>query len=112
MSEYNSIAFNYEDQGDFVTAAYFYKKVIQLAKSCNVQSEDIQNKQYELVALLGLGKCHDQAKMREKAIEILEGAFDNASTLEQKELRTDMVKLIGKQLIEIYIEKAEELVKF
>lgn len=28
MSEYNSIAFNYEDQGDFVTASYFYKKVI------------------------------------------------------------------------------------
>ena len=38
MSEYNSIAFNYEDQSDFVTASYFYKKVIELAVSCNVQS--------------------------------------------------------------------------
>lgn len=28
LSEYNSMAFNYEDQGDFVTASYFYKKVI------------------------------------------------------------------------------------
>lgn len=49
---------------------------------------DSQNKQYELVALLGLGKCHDHVKMREKAIEILEEAFDTASTLEQKEQRT------------------------
>lgn len=37
--------------------------------------------------------------MREKAIELLEEAFDSASTLEQKELRQDMVKLIGKELI-------------
>jgi hypothetical protein len=38
MSEYNSIAFNYEDQGDFVTASYFYQKVIDLASSCKVLS--------------------------------------------------------------------------
>ncbi len=36
MNEYNSIAFNCEDQGDFVTAAYFYQKVIELAVSCKV----------------------------------------------------------------------------
>ena len=36
MNEYNSIAFNYEDQGDFVTASYFYQKVIDLASSCKV----------------------------------------------------------------------------
>jgi hypothetical protein len=36
MNEYNSIAFNYEDQGDFVTASYFYQKVIDLAASCKV----------------------------------------------------------------------------
>jgi hypothetical protein len=36
MNEYNSIAFNYEDQGEFVTAAYFYRKVIELAGSCKV----------------------------------------------------------------------------
>jgi hypothetical protein len=65
-----------------------------------------------LAALLGLGKCHEQGKKREKAIEILEDAFDNASTLEEKELRLEMVKLIGKELIEIYIDQAEELVKF
>ena len=28
MNEYNSMAFNYEDQGDYVTASYFYYKVI------------------------------------------------------------------------------------
>lgn len=33
--------------------------------------QTMQNKQYELVALLGLGKCHDQGKKQEKAIEIL-----------------------------------------
>lgn len=53
MNEYNSIAFNYEDQGDFATAAYFYQRVVELAISC-------KNKQYELIALLGLGKCYDQ----------------------------------------------------
>jgi hypothetical protein len=37
----------------------------------------------------------------------LEDAFDNGSTLDNKEQRTEMVKLIGKELIEIYIEKAE-----
>ena len=66
----------------------------------------IQNKQYELIALLGLGKCHDHVKMREKAIDILEEGFDTARTLEHKEQRVEMVKLIGKELIEIYIEKA------
>lgn len=70
-----------------------------------------QNKQYQLVALLGLGKCHDQSKMRYKAIQILEEAFDTASTLEEKQLRVQMVKLIGKELIEIYIDQAEEQVK-
>ena len=59
----------------------------------------IQNKQYELVALLGLGKCHDQCKMRFKAIEILEEAFDTAIVLEDKELKVEMVRLIGKELI-------------
>lgn len=48
------------------------------------------------MGLLGLGKCHDQGKKKEKAIEILEDGFDNASTLEDKELRMEMVKLIGK----------------
>jgi len=37
--------------------------------------------------LLGLGKCHDQFKKRNEAIEILEDAFDNASTLDGKEQR-------------------------
>ena len=37
MNEYNSIAFNYEDQGDFVTASYFYQKVVELANSCKVR---------------------------------------------------------------------------
>ena len=66
-----------------------------------------QNKQYELIALLGFGKCHDHGKKRDQAIEILEDAFDSASTLDNKEQRTEMVRLIGKELIEIYIEKAE-----
>lgn len=74
LAEYNSMAFNYEDQGDFVTASYFYKKVIELAVSA-------KNRQYELLGLLGLGKCHEQAKMREKAIELLEDGFDSACTL-------------------------------
>lgn len=36
MNEYNSMAFNYEDQGDYVTACYFYNKVIDIAASCKV----------------------------------------------------------------------------
>ena len=36
MNEYNSIAFGYEDQGDFTTAAYFYQKVIELSVSSKV----------------------------------------------------------------------------
>jgi hypothetical protein len=67
----------------------------------------MQNKQFEMVAVLGLGKCHDQCKKRDKAIDILEEAFDDASTLHDKDQRTEMVKLIGKELIEIHIEKAE-----
>lgn len=30
------MAFNYEEQGDFVTACYFYNKVIDIASSCKV----------------------------------------------------------------------------
>lgn len=58
MNEYNSIAFNYEDQGEFDTAAYFYKRVIDLAIGC-------KNKQYELIAMLGLGKCYDQSNKKD-----------------------------------------------
>ena len=36
MNEYNSMAFNYEDQGNYITACYFYRKVIDIALSCNV----------------------------------------------------------------------------
>lgn len=100
MNEYNSIAFNYEDQGDFSTAAYFYQRVVELAISC-------KHKQYELIALLGLGKCYDQTSKKNEAIELLEDAFDMACVLEDKGKRMEMTKLIGKELIEIYIKKAE-----
>ena len=30
------MAFNYEDQGDYITACYFYNKVIDIASSCKV----------------------------------------------------------------------------
>lgn len=43
---------------------------------------------------------------------MLEEGFDSACTLEQKELRQEMIKLIGKELIEIYIDKAQEMAKF
>ena len=36
MNEFHSIAYNYEDQGDYVTASYFYQKVIDLALSSKV----------------------------------------------------------------------------
>ena len=36
MNEYNSMAFNYEDQGNYVTACYFYRKVIDIAIACKV----------------------------------------------------------------------------
>lgn len=80
MNEYNSIAFNYEDQGDFGTAAYFYQRVVELAVSC-------KNKQYELVALLGLGKCYDQSGKKDEAIELLEDALDMGCVLEDKNKR-------------------------
>lgn len=68
------MAFNYEDQGDYVTACYFYNKVIDIASSC-------KNKQFELVAMLGLGKCYDQQNSKDQAIELLENAFDEACVL-------------------------------
>ena len=40
MAEYNSMAFNYEDQGDYVTASYFYRKVIDIALGCKVTLAD------------------------------------------------------------------------
>ena len=36
MNEYNSMASNYEDQGDYVTACYFYNKVVEIARSSKV----------------------------------------------------------------------------
>jgi hypothetical protein len=79
--------------------------VIELAISC-------KNKQYELIALLGLGKCFDQISKNNEAIELLEDAFDMACFLDDKSKRVEMTKLIGKELIEIYIKKAEETLKF
>ena len=37
MNEYHSIAYNYEDQADYVTACFFYQKVIELALSAKVK---------------------------------------------------------------------------
>lgn len=89
INEYNSIAFNYEDQGDFSTASYFYQRVVELALQA-------KNKEYELVALLGLGKCYDQTSKKNEAIDLLEDAFDMACTLEDKNKKTEMKNLIGK----------------
>lgn len=44
------------------------------------------------MALLGLGKCYDQENEKEQAIEILEGAFDDACVLESEEQRVEMSK--------------------
>lgn len=55
MNEYNSIAFNYEDQGEFVTAAYFYRKVIELASSCKVCVEVDRISNSSWWRCLGLG---------------------------------------------------------
>lgn len=41
----------------------------------------MQNQQFELVALLGLGKCHDQSGKTDQAIEILESGFNSACSL-------------------------------
>ena len=46
MNEYNSLAFNYEDRGDYVTACYFYNRVIEIARSCKVILNLSQNKQF------------------------------------------------------------------
>ena len=49
--------------------------------------------------MLGLGKCYDQENNKDQAIELLEGAFDDAAVLEDDEQRSEMSKLIGKELI-------------
>ena len=36
IREYNSLAQSYEEQGDYVTSAYFYSKVIERAKMLKV----------------------------------------------------------------------------
>jgi len=55
-----------------------------------------KNKQYELIALLGEGKCFDQTGKKNEAIDLLEDAFDMACELEDKHKRTEMTNLIGK----------------
>ena len=55
-----------------------------------------QDKQFELRALLGLGKCYDQENEKEQAIEILEGAFDDACIVEDEGQRVQLSKEIGK----------------
>lgn len=55
-----------------------------------------KNKQYELIALLGLGKCFDQTGKKNEAIDLLEDAFNMACVLEDKHKKTEMTNLIGK----------------
>jgi len=43
---------------------------------------------------------------------LLEDGVDMACVLEDKGKRGEMTRLIGKELIEIYIKKAEEMLKF
>lgn len=71
MNEYNSLAYVYEDQGEYVTSAYFYNKVIELARAA-------KHKQYEVLAMVGLGKCLDQEHRTNKAIHILEESLAKA----------------------------------
>lgn len=72
----------------------------------------IKNKQSELVALLGLGKCYDHEDKKDEAIDLLENAFDEACILEEPQQRMEMTKTIGKELIEIYIKKATQCEKY
>lgn len=48
------MAFNYEDQGDFITACYFYNKVIDIAASCKVSILKIRINNFNLLPCLDL----------------------------------------------------------
>ena len=101
MNEYSSLAYTYEDQGDFVTSAYFYNKVIELARAS-------KHKQFEVVAMVGLGKCFDQEHRTDQAIEILEGSLQTADEIDNEPERLNMTKTISKDLIDIYMKVAEQ----
>lgn len=101
MNEYSSLAYTYEDQGDFVTSAYFYNKVIELARAS-------KHKQFEVVAMVGLGKCFDQEHRTDQAIEILEGSLHTADEIDNEPERLNMTKTISKDLIDIYMKVAEQ----
>lgn len=75
MNEYNSLAYVYEDQGDYLVSAYFYNKVIDLARSA-------KNKQYEVIAMVGMGKCYDQEHRTDKAIRVLEESLGKAREID------------------------------
>ena len=77
MNEYSSLAYTYEDQGDYITSAYFYNKVIELARAC-------KHKQFEVVAMVGLGKCFDQEHKTDSAIEILENSLRIAEEIDNE----------------------------
>lgn len=101
MNEYNSLAYTYEDQGDFVTSAYFYNRVVELARA-------YKHKQFEVVAMIGLGKCFDQEHRTDEAIDILEGSLGVAEEIDNEAERANMIKTISKDLIDIYLKVAEE----
>lgn len=84
-----------------MTSAYFYNRVVELARAS-------KHKQFEVVAMVGMGKCFDQEHRIDQAIEMLEASLRTAAEIENESERTNMTKTISKDLIEIYLKVAEQ----
>ena len=69
-----------------------------------------QNKQHEVMAMIGMSKCYDQERQTNKAIAILEEALVKSNELKAA-IREDLAKKISKDLIDIYMKVADEYEK-
>ncbi|KAM3132429.1 hypothetical protein pb186bvf_015529 [Paramecium bursaria] len=85
---------------DYIVSAYFYKRVINIARQCNEQ-------QFEGKGRLGYGKCHYQVGLIDQSINILE---ESQKLCEELGLETVSEQMSG-QLIQIYNKMASEYEK-
>ncbi|KAM3134990.1 hypothetical protein pb186bvf_012990, partial [Paramecium bursaria] len=90
----------YNNHKDYVVSAYFYKRVINIARQCNEQ-------QFERKGRLGYCKCHYQVGLIDQSINILE---ESQKQCEELGLDTVSEQMSG-QLIQIYNKMASEYEK-
>ncbi|CAD8090961.1 unnamed protein product [Paramecium sonneborni] len=102
LNEYLNLAeFFFTEYQDYIVAAYFYKRVIQISRQYTEAKAEGKGK-------LGYAKCHYQVGLIDQAIQILEESMKQCEQLQNLD---SVVEQMSTELIKIYNRMAQEYEK-